>query len=350
MYAEYNANIRRSSSECTSYQHASTHSQKKNSPSPVSSARPLHYTFETPEQGSRNPPRPLFPNTSTTNKDMKAYQLLLATTALVIASSAASAQVPGYRVPPRTEDHFQRDLVVSRIDLTEKINQPLVSSMSLDLYTPDASLEYRGVVAALISGLKSGKYLAHDPDELSKTLTYEDVVEISRQFNDVGEPEDPEWIDEEIDMDVETDIDNENNGNRSGDGLWSGEGDTEEEVALAPLETVLEIIENRIFDKNRSAEVYDMQYIRIVWVDPGETLPDKNFVCFKYSDIVETLEATRWANRHNDAEDRNLREIFDERLYNGFVLNVRDSYARTKEQSAFRAQQLVEFEHHLWQF
>ena len=95
---------------------------------------------------------------------MKAYQLLLATTALVIASSAASAQVPGYRVPPRTEDHFQRDLVLSRIDLTEKINQPLVSSMSLELYTPGASTEYRGVVAALINGLKTGKYLAHDPD------------------------------------------------------------------------------------------------------------------------------------------------------------------------------------------
>lgn len=286
---------------------------------------------------------------------MKAYQLLLATTALVIASSAASAQVPGYRVPPRTEDHFQRDLVLSRIDLTEKINQPLVSSMSLELYTPGASTEYRGVVAALINGLKTGKYLAHDPDDLSVLLTYEDALTRSQQFNGSDELEDPEWIDEpdpewieEEDINIEQD--NDNSGNTAFDGLASGEGDTDNEIALAPLESVIEIIENRIFDKNRSAEVYDMQYIRIVWVDPGETLPDKNFVCFKYSDIVETLEATRWANRHNDAEDRNLREIFDERLYNGFVLNVRDSYARSKEQSAFRAQQLVEFEHHLWQF
>jgi hypothetical protein len=280
---------------------------------------------------------------------MKAYQLLLATTALVLASSAVSGQVPGYRVPPRTEDHFQRDLVVTRIDLTEKINQPLVSTMSLDLYTPSAGQEYRGLVAALISGLKSGKYLAHDPDELSKTLTYEDVTAISRQFNDVGDVEEPEWI-EEDDINLDTEAEQE----VFDDGLgWSDagdEGDTDQEVALAPLESVVELIENRIFDKNRSAQIYDLQYIRIVWVDPGETLPDRNFVCFKYSDVVETLEATRWANRHNDAEDRNLREILDERIYSGFLLNVRDSYARTKEQAAFRAQQLVDFEHHLWQF
>jgi hypothetical protein len=284
---------------------------------------------------------------------MKAYQLLLATTALVTVSSAAFAQVPGYRVPPRNEDHFQRDLVVSRIDLTEKVNQPLVSALSLDIYTPGENQEYRGVAAALIKGLKSGKYLAHDPDDLGKTLTYEDVMALSRQYNNVDAPE-PEWDEEETDtewinLDEETEIDNENDGNKEGDGIFTAAGEPDEEVVMAPLETVLEVIENRIFDKNRSAEVYDMQYIRLVWVDPGEALPDKNFVCFKYSDIVETLEATRWANRHNDAEDRNLREIFDLRLYNGFIINVRDTYPRTKEQSAYRAQQLVEFEHHLWQ-
>jgi Gliding motility associated protein GldN len=327
--------------------------RKKMRKRPVSFPIALHSPFETPEKESRNLTRKI--SLTSTTKDMKAYQLFLATTALMISSSAVSAQVPGYRVPPRTDDHFQRDLVLSRIDLTEKINLPLVSAMSLDLYTPGANTEYRGVVAALINGLKTGKYLAHDPDDLSVLLTYEDALARSQQFNGVDEVEDPEWIDEpdpewieEEDINIEQD--NENSGNNGFDGLAGGEGDADPEIALAPLESVLEIIENRIFDKNRSAEIYDMQYIRIVWVDPGETLPDKNFICFKYSDIVETLEATRWANRHNDAEDRNLREIFEERIYNGYVLNVRDSYARTKEQSAFRAQQLVEFEHHLWQF
>ena len=121
-------------------------------------------------------------------------------------------------------------------------------------------------------------------------------------------------------------------------------------IQIAPLESCIELIGNRIFDKNRSTEINDIKYIRLVWVDPGETLPDKNFVCFKYSDIVETLEQTRWANRFNDAEDRNLREIFEQRIFNEYVINVSGQGVRTLPEAQHRANQLLEFEHHLWNY
>lgn len=284
---------------------------------------------------------------------MKTIQHLLATAALLSAGTAAWAQIPGHRIPPRTEDHFQRKLVVNRVDLTEKINEPLIAATNTGLYGEPKYAENNGLVAALMNGLQSGKYLGYNPDSLTKTMTYEDVLKLSQNLNAVDEPYDPEepfYPDDPYNEEESEFITEEDQDNYSFDGLNNSGDPNAEGVALAPLESSIEFIENRIFDKNRSAEIYDIQYIRLVWVDPGETLPDKNFVCFKFSDVLETLEATRWANRHNDAEDRNLREIFEERLFNGFVLSVSGSGARTLPESAHRSQQMLEFEHHLWNF
>ncbi|HEX2901344.1 MAG TPA: hypothetical protein VHS96_16635, partial [Bacteroidia bacterium] len=253
--------------------------------------------------------------------------------ALAMAALSASplmAQIPGTNIPPRPDDHFQRNLVVNRIDLGEKINKPLVATSDGGLYSNSRYTETNGLITALINGLKSGKYLAYDPDNLTQSLTYEDVKQKALDKSepvDIEEPLDPEfpedpeiWFEEDSDL-TETDVmqDGEN-GNSEGNSLASNGGGNqalEGDFSLAPFESVLEFIENRIFDKNRSAEVFDIQYIRLVWVDPGETLPDENFICLKFSDVLETLEATQWKNAYNDAEDRNMREIFEERIFNG---------------------------------
>lgn len=122
----------------------------------------------------------------------------------------------------------------------------------------------------------------------------------------------------------------------------------EGDFSYAAYETALEFIEDRIFDKNRSDMIYDIQFLRLVWVDPGETLPDKNFVCFRYADVLETLEDTQWKNKFNDAEYRNMREIFELRLFSSYIINVSGRGVRTLAESDFRRNQLVEFEHHLW--
>lgn len=278
-----------------------------------------------------------------------------------------AAQIPGTRIPPRRDDHFWRRKVVNRLDLTEKINEPLVTAEDVAIYGDPEFAETRGIVVALINGLKSGKYLAYHPDSLTKSLTYDDVVKRAQEIE--GSGGDDSWDDSGDgfdDFDAGDDFGGDDFGDFGGD-EWGddfggddlGEGDSDpfatgaapaEDFQIAPYESVMEFIEDRIFDKNRSDMVYDIQYIRLVWIDPGETLPDKNFICFKYSDIVETLEDTQWKNKYNDAEYRNMREIFEYRLFSSYITNVSGRGVRTIEEADFRRNQLVEFEHHLWSY
>lgn len=273
------------------------------------------------------------------------------------------AQIPGARIPPRVDDHFWRRKVVNRIDLTEKINEPLTYPENPGLYGNPAFGETQGIITALVNGLKSGKYLAYHPDSLNKSLTYEDVVKIAQQIEGDGgagdsyDEEDSGFDDFEGGDDFGGDDFGGDFGDDMGDGGTEGDSDpatgggggaVEGDFSLAAYETALEFIEDRIFDKNRSDMVYDIQYLRLVWVDPGETLPDKNFVCFRYADVLETLEDTQWKNKFNDAEYRNMREIFELRLFSSYILNVSGRGVRTLEEADFRRNQLVEFEHHLW--
>jgi len=294
---------------------------------------------------------------------MKRAAFLALLTFFVGLSAELVAQIPGARIPPRDDDHFWRRKVVNRIDLNEKINRPFVETESAALYAQTPYGETQGIVVALINGLKAGKYLAYHPDSLNKSLVYEDVIKMAKAIDgtgsgsgdegwdeggdefgddfDSGENFEEESFTEEGSEDVTSEGDSDPTTGGSGGG---NEGD----FAISPYETVLEFIEDRIFDKNRSDMVYDIEYIRLVWVDPGETLPDKNFICFKYSDLLETLEDCQWKNKFNDAEYRNMREIFELRLFNSNIYMVSGRGVRTLPEADFRRNQLVEFEHHLW--
>lgn len=275
-----------------------------------------------------------------------------------------TAQIPGSRIPPRKDDHFWRRKVTSRIDFAEKINEPFTYTELTSLYSSPDYGETQGIVVALINGLKSGKFLAYDPDSLNKPLTYPEVVKIAQKIEGT---EDSGWDDSGDgfdDFDAGGDFgDFDDGGDDWGDEFGGddlGEGDTDPfgaaavesnaDFEIAPYETVMEFIEDHIFDKNRSDMVYDIQYLRLVWIDPGETLPDKNFICFRYSEVLGTLEDTQWKNKFNDAEYRNLREIFELRLFHSYILDVSGRGSRSLEESDFRRNQLVEFEHHLWSY
>lgn len=264
----------------------------------------------------------------------------------------SNAQVYDKDHRSREDDHYQRNLVVNRIDMTEKVNQPMVEAEDMSLYNYNKYGERNGLIAALMNGLESGKYLAYDPDSLNKTLTWNDVsfrlakiggnpYEPKDDIPDYDPefPEDDDFFPDSDDLSFEPDP-------------FEAEGDVDPDASMdfAALETVVEFIEHRIFDKNRSEQMRDIQYIRLVWVDPGETLPDQNFICLKYDDVLETLEDTQWKNRFNDAESRNMREIFELGLYHAFITNISGRGVRSLEESEYRRNQLLDFEHHLWSF
>lgn len=284
--------------------------------------------------------------------------IILQALLFVIAITQVFAQFP-----PRVEDHFWRRKVVNKIDLTEKINQPLVMKEH-DMYKQyNQGVDKKGLVVALMEGLKAGKYIAYNTDSLDKHLEYAQVMAILNEASGKAK------ADESIDEGDGGFDDMSGDGGDAGGDDWGDEfGMGEEEPAAgdkpasgeisfggdeyAPLENYIMFIEDRIFDKNRSDMVYDIQYIQLYYVDPGGVLRDRAICTFKYKEVMDLLDNTQWKNKFNDAEYRSMREIFELRLFNSYIVNVSNiNYGvQSLEEAEYRKQQLVEYEHHLWSY
>ena len=285
--------------------------------------------------------------------------------ALVLLASGAFGQLSFNRLPVRSQDHFIRHRIVNRVNLEEKINFPLIQALSMDIYNGEEFSENAGIVAALMNALQKGDFLALDPNNLTQSLTWDQVMtksqdlcgEINPDENWETDPDNPFYFEETDEPGGRDGFIDEFDPNQSPEGSFEsftnspfGNVSSDPKTNLAPFESVIEIIEDRIIDKNRSEAVYDIQYIRLVWVDPAESSPDQYFVTLKYDDVAKVLENTRWVNKHNDAEDRNLKEILELRLFSSYPINVSGRGVKTMEETYYRDQQLLEIEHHLWSF
>ncbi len=279
---------------------------------------------------------------------------------------------------PREEDHFWRQRVVNRIDLREKINDRLIYK-EMPFYTDNTTegKETNGIVMALINGLKSGEYNAYDPDSLNKPLSYEDVIRRLRELDgtltatDAGlsaAEEDSEFFDINGEDDFSFDEGDSNDPFASGGGddpfadpfaedpfgMTPDSAVSNEPVQMAEdfssLESVIQFVEDRIFDRVRSDMVYDILFLELIWTDVGGLLPEEKLCVFRYDETVGTLEKAQWKNRFNDAEMRTIREIFDFRLFHSYIINVGGQGVVTLPEAEERRQKLVEFEHHLWSY
>ncbi|MEL6631232.1 MAG: hypothetical protein AAFQ83_07190 [Bacteroidota bacterium] len=281
--------------------------------------------------------------------------------------------------PTRSEDHFWRRKIVNRIDLNEKINAPLIKRES-PFYTDNQQFaEKEGLIMTLFNGLKNGDFPAYDPDTLgSRELTYDDVLRQIREIEGAltgegdfdGEGDGTSGFDE-----FDAEGDGESVWDTSGDDFGGSGFDGDDEYGLpddpyakeadviaseggdefgdfdpGPFEQVVQFVEDRIFDKVESDMVYDIQFIEIIWTDPGETLPEKKLCTFRYKEVMEALEKAQWKNRFNDAEYRNMREVFEMRLFHSYIIDISGQGMRTLNEAEYRRQTLIEFEHHLWSY
>lgn len=285
----------------------------------------------------------------------------------------ALAQDPNRRVP-RSEDHFWRKKIVNRIDLTEKMNAPLIARENR-FYAESQYSGKDGIVMALFNGLKQGDYVAYNPDSLTVSMSYQDVLRKIQDFEGSVLGEEDAFDEEDVDGGFDDGFDEgdfddfsgeddmfeddgfgdfeDEFGEDLGDDLGEeGEGAEEDlgEFDTGPFENVIQFVEDVIFDKTRSEIVHNIEFIEIIWTDPGETLPDKSLCVFRYEDILGTLENTQWKNRFNDAEYRTLKEIFDLRLFHSFIIEVSGVGVTNLDEAEVRRQQLTEFEHHLWSY
>jgi hypothetical protein len=298
--------------------------------------------------------------------------LLLALVFVSALATPALAQVSGGPQPPRAEDHFHRRKILMRIDLREKLNRPIIHRQGSTYDAASNSFRYnQGLISALLSAYESGEVMGYVPDTLSQPLTWD---AFAAAFRRVGtspeaqraeaeafptEPSEPGFgFGDETGLDFpdETDFEPEPTDNLSFVNAAGNPRDAsgftaeDRQNMVASFASYIEVVEDRIFDRNRSDMYHDVQYVRLVYVDPEGILPDRAFVSFRYQDLSDLLANTRCNNRWNDAEYRSMRETFDQRSFHAFIISISGNDMLTLDQSAQHQQRLTEFEHNLWEY
>lgn len=274
------------------------------------------------------------------------------------------------QAPIRKDDYFWSKRVVNRIALGEKINYPMIAHQS-DYYSGGQYTETQGIVVSLINGAKKGMYQAYHPENWEERMNYTDIEARMQEFDEALTGA-PEWESESPEPFAYEDNNSEfsDEWESSGDSWseeipeeevvdeWGGSGAPAEaprqeesfEVDYAAYEEVIHMVEDWIFDRKTSTMVQQVDFFEVIWVDPTGVLPDKVLARFKYADVQDQLDRTMWKNRFNDAEIRSLKEVFELRLFNSFLINVGGEGVMTLQESERRKQELIEFEHHLWSY
>lgn len=278
----------------------------------------------------------------------KIVALLLFIITKIIISEQVYAQFP-----PRVEDHFWRKKVLERIDLREKLNYSLKYKES-PLYTKGKYGETKGIVYALINGYKDGKYIGYQFGALQKPVTYKEFERMMYETGsvtpggggDTGGDEEEEFEDEGGDEMEEGQAEQTADGQTTGDNLQSN--NTQGDPAIAAYEDYIGIIEDRIFDKNKSDMYYDIQYICLYKTDDikGGYQPQ---VCFSYKDVMDILDDTQYKNPKNDAEYRSIKEVIELRMFKSVIEELSGEELDLK-MAEKRNNQMIEFEHYLWEF
>ena len=266
----------------------------------------------------------------------------------------------------RRDDNFLRRQTINRLDLEEKINFVLVRPAAM---YPDEQSEFAyqdGIVDAMIKGMQSGKYVAYDPNDIKVSIGFEELEAKLKEKDYLGEPsnqidvfgedgtdwgEDADWDEFEGDDDLSEFED------FGGDDFEQASGQSgndynqnSDELDLTSYTMSLQFIEEWIFDKNTSSLRYDIKYFQLIWVDPSGTMPDEIMAVFRWDDISPVFAQTLWPNRHNEAENRSVKEVFDLRLFNSFLIDVSGQGMRTLDEAERWRKRLVEKEHNLYSY
>lgn len=267
------------------------------------------------------------------------------------AASVVHAQLPA----PRAADHFWRKKTLIRVDLEQKQNKPLVKEQSFMGETYDAFSHRNGLIKSLVEAYERGEIAGYDPEKLNETVAFAAVADKCKDGAQTEESvidtdakkQDPEEIDE-IDVDENEWPDEETEAveeaNNAGSGL------SPKENLLLGAGKILEIVEDKIFDKNKSAYQNKPEYVRLVWVDPAGEIPEKLLVAFRYDEVAPLLAQTLSVNRQNDAASLSLRNQFELNNFDSYQVEISGTAVLTLKEAELRRQQMLEFEHNLWSF
>ena len=193
-----------------------------------------------------------------------------------------------------------------RIDLRQKINVGFFA-------------ENNEITRLIIDGVKKGKINPYKNDSLMTRLSMQQFLE-RLQLPIVEELEELDTSDDDAEWGTPT--------------VTAANVDVETPDEYLPRQLfVLELKEDRIFDKMQSRMVHDIQAITII-IPGSQTNTGLDLVLgsFSYKELAENLFKDNpnaiWYNMQNAAEHRNLAHAFDMRLFDGKLVkfnNPRDN-------------------------
>jgi len=271
--------------------------------------------------------------------------------------------------PIHTSDQLYRTRVWRRMDLKEKQNKPFFS-------------ENRWMTRVIIESVMNGTLYPYTNDSVTTRMSKEQFIE-----NMTIPMDGPALSEEEIAMGFgEEETTDDGWGDSGGDDGWgdtsSGQGaegtdlgDAEasapqsESYLFAPKDvSVVEIVEDVIFDKERGRQYYDVQAVTLIL--PPENFPNtgllKEVASFRYKDLLrvfkENPEIAVWVNPRNSARNLNLEYAFDLRLFNAHIVKysnpdderIVDMTEGNKRQALLKSLEyeydMLEREHELWEY
>ncbi|WKN41821.1 gliding motility protein GldN [Tunicatimonas pelagia] len=279
--------------------------------------------------------------------------------------------------PIHTSDQLYRTRVWRRMDLKEKQNKPFFS-------------ENRWMTRVIVESVMNGTLYPYTNDSVTTRMSKEQFIE-----NMTIPMDGPALSEEEIAMGFGQDNSADDGWGDSGDDGWGddssnddGWGDSAgqgaegtdmggaeaaapqaESYLFAPKDvSVVEIVEDVIFDKERGRQYYDVQAVTLIL--PPENFPNtgllKEVASFRYKDLLrvfeENPEIAVWVNPRNSAKNLNLQYAFDLRLFNAHIVKysnpdderIVDMTEGNKRQALLKSLEyeydMLEREHELWEY
>jgi gliding motility associated protien GldN len=302
------------------------------------------------------------------------YVFVFAMVCSLLSSGVAVAQEQdnnGYNPnsvrPIHESDIMWKKRVWRRVDLQEKQNKPFFA------YNKE-------ITRLMIDAVKAGILVPYKNDSLTSRMSKEDFLknlEIPEYGggNQLTEEEKAMGFTEETTSDGDwSDNGWDDDGGSEGDDTSASSDEstaspsTSDKLYFSPRDvSVLELQEDMVFDKRRSRLFFDIQSVKMVIPsEKFETGLIREVGVFKYKDLVELFrnmpQEAIWFNPLNSAQHKNLADAFTLRLFGGRIIKVAnpddamivDIYNRSPREgimaSQWLEQQLIEFEHNLWEF
>lgn len=266
--------------------------------------------------------------------------------------------------PIHDSDQLYSTRVWRRMDLREKQNKPFFS-------------ENRQITKVIIDAVMNGTLYPYTNDSLNTRMSKEQFIEnLTIPTDDTGPTEDEiaMGFGQETQDSGWDDAWGDSNSGQGAEGTKTGTDNTATTASSGPLlftprdVTVLEIMEDVIFDKHRGRQYYDIQSVTMVL--PPENFPEtgllRQVATFKYTDLVKVFEdnpeTAIWVNPQNNSKHLNLNHAFDLRLFSSRIVkysNPDDEYIidmvdGERRQALLKSMdyeyQMLEREHQLWEY